>query len=514
MQFVDPPIEILRSRFEALHVAFHDAGDNKTTSDETFREILESELVLLARDTLRAIDQLRPLAELDRALTELVDLDFEKLKWAVEGLRNSLIDTVDSHVAITEKYSVDVRKNLADLDAGLVKLSAEPSLDPLEAVWALETTLTTRVTHLQQVACVQGKDLAWLADALYEKLKLVQPKQLPGIWAGILEEFDDDRTTSLSSTSPLLPERFFEYGALDDVRRKIADFLASMRPALQVELMRSGSSGYPLGAVPVARVLAWKEDSSARPSTLEMRIARSVSRLGKLYPMFRHVQDIDLESEPLDELTEPSYLRSGPVAKRVSAANLQPPERRRLAFLDLDILIGAAASISLTNTRSEVLLQRYKLGREVYTDDEGLASRREIELQRHLCRFLVEHGVRAYGKAFGRHQIDLVLEEKPMDFVVEVKKYAVEAPPTVRKLKNAVVQLAKYMDGEARAVRGVLAIFNSSDVTITAPTEWLNGRYWILPIDLGSLTPSRRTKLIEAMEGTGGELVRFASVGT
>jgi hypothetical protein len=41
---------------------------------------------------------------------------------------------------------------------------------------------------------------------------------------------------------------------------------------------------------------------------------------------------------------------------------------------------------------------------------ETVGSRGEIDLQKELCKFLIERDIRAFGKLFGRSEVDLVAE--------------------------------------------------------------------------------------------------------
>ncbi|MCC7171243.1 MAG: hypothetical protein IT459_12395 [Planctomycetes bacterium] len=78
----------------------------------------------------------------------------------------------------------------------------------------------------------------------------------------------------------------------------------------------------------------------------------------------------------------------------------------------------------------EKALRAYKLGLEAM--DQHLRAeyvvKRELRLQRELCRFLVEREIPAYGTKFGRSEVDLRAEQPRRSVVIEVKLLK-KAPP-------------------------------------------------------------------------------------
>jgi hypothetical protein len=160
----------------------------------------------------------------------------------------------------------------------------------------------------------------------------------------------------------------------------------------------------------------------------------------------------------------------------------------------------------------EEQLWRYKLGQEVvapkHTKEIAEGQVDEIDLQKELCKFLLERGIRCFGKSFGRAQIDLYAKDSlGEDFVIETKVY--KTAPSDSDIRNNFTQLLSYMSQELQPQpRGVLVIFNYSNALILAPRKWLHDRIFFLTLNVGEKPPSGRKQYIEIKEGDGpGQLL-------
>jgi hypothetical protein len=158
----------------------------------------------------------------------------------------------------------------------------------------------------------------------------------------------------------------------------------------------------------------------------------------------------------------------------------------------------------------ERILFQYKLGLEVMlpvTRDQVLASH-ELALQKELCRFLVERDVRAFGKLFGRSEVDLLAEIPGERFLIETKVVKRASGPSIEKF---ITQLASYMDQEEPATRGVLLLYNLSDTVILAERVWFRQKLWVLPVNLCSTSPSKTKRRMHIEDGGRTSIVRIIS---
>src|SRR5262249_12620045 len=114
----------------------------------------------------------------------------------------------------------------------------------------------------------------------------------------------------------------------------------------------------------------------------------------------------------------------------------------------------------------------------------------EEYFQRLACRFFVERGLRAFGTKFGWSQVDIHVEDVFQSLVIETKKFA--TPPSENVVVGWVSQLKSYMDQTPVKHRGALVLLNFSGTPIFSPHEFLHSRFFVLPINLCTSSPSRR----------------------
>jgi hypothetical protein len=65
-----------------------------------------------------------------------------------------------------------------------------------------------------------------------------------------------------------------------------------------------------------------------------------------------------------------------------------------------------------------------------------------------------------------------------------------------KAIKGDFVQLQSAMRQDPTRRRGVLVIYNFTPTRISAPREWINGRFWFLPINLQQQPPSSRNRAL------------------
>jgi hypothetical protein len=172
-------------------------------------------------------------------------------------------------------------------------------------------------------------------------------------------------------------------------------------------------------------------------------------------------------------------------------------------------LISYASLYAAHYSPVEKVLYRYKLGLEVLAPTNRSEFQRyvgnEEKVQRLLCKHLIENGINAFGTKFGRSEIDLLCGTGQEAYVVETK--VVSKGLTPRTISANLAQLQSYMSQQVPTRRGVLLIYNLSDVVLGTLNRWIKGRFWILPINLCASSPSHRKRMIEIREGKGESLI-------
>lgn len=213
-------------------------------------------------------------------------------------------------------------------------------------------------------------------------------------------------------------------------------------------------------------------------------------------------------------LSEDSWVCRTYSQSLTAGEDLSPPtdEVKRMSLL-LKVVGRLRAQLNTWfsfETPIERALLQYKLGYEVMLPDSRKRipkGTHELKLQKELCKFLLERNVFTFGTQFGQSEVDLMQQQPGDTLVIEAKIYRRSASSS--SLRANLAQLQNYMDQQEFTSRGVLVIYNLTN-TLLLPRErrWIRGRYWILPINLGTDTPSRRKRSLMFEEGRDGELLQ------
>ena len=107
---------------------------------------------------------------------------------------------------------------------------------------------------------------------------------------------------------------------------------------------------------------------------------------------------------------------------------------------------------------------------------------------------------------FGLSETDL-FAEAPDTYILETKLFRKTASLGEVAIKNSLVQLQSYMDQSPKAPRGVLIVYNLTSSLLLAPRQWIQGRYWVLPINLQEAPPSGRKRSLSVEPGKGQQLI-------
>ncbi|MBN4054563.1 hypothetical protein JYT87_02520, partial [Nitrospira defluvii] len=185
-----------------------------------------------------------------------------------------------------------------------------------------------------------------------------------------------------------------------------------------------------------------------------------------------------------------------------------------LILFELKKLVRSSRSFSTFETFVEKALMQYKLGIEVMTPEiiDSLKNKKELLLQKELCRFLLERNIFTVGTKFGRSETDLLAELPTEGYIIETKIYKEGRRVNERIIKSNLVQLQSYMDQSPIHRKGILVIYNFSSILITAPRYWLRGRFLLLPINLQTKPPSSRQRSLIIEPGEGEDLIRVLNI--
>lgn len=403
-----------------------------------------------------------------------------------------------------DQKQFDAAEKLEHLTALIVGLRASSQLEEIEVL--LRVSLLGDSTFDSLIMALQDKppEIDDLQSLVHSKLRLVDDADALELWSGVLRETAEGREHRIQPDPEVAGADFFSC-ASSEVRQRIAEYVTWVRPQLERRQASRGQTHFPVIPAGIARMLTWTGDSAGLHLAASDRIlGRSVSRLAAWY---RNGNDVRQLAEAFG-LPVDSALLSGRLFSTVDEKRSESAKPLS-ALHELRQLVRVAERV--TGPDSPVLrsLRTYKLGLEAVALDDLELNRdmREERLQRHLCRYLVEREILAMGTVFGRSKTDLLAEDAWGTHVVEAKRLT--SPPSNTDLVKHATQLLSYLDQQPANRHGVLALYNFSGTTITAPTGFIRGRLFVLPINLCENSPSERSTSIIIEEGDGDELVRL-----
>lgn len=346
-----------------------------------------------------------------------------------------------------------------------------------------------------------------VVNALLPKLAYLSDADALDYWARLRNEVDPSLESGLKPETDVVPADFFKPGTNEDVRQRIAQYLARVRPVLVRRAFDGGQPRVPAGQAGIAQILSWTMSASTHAfSTSDRTVIRSIGRVS-------HYFGGDDKAKLAEALGVPvgGYLVDGRAEEEARRAfdvrgRQSPPadglDRELVKLLRIADLRSRKRDAPLDRT-----LRAYKLGLEVMAQDHGeeMNGYREERLQRELCRFLVERGVIAYGTKFGWSETDVRGHDELGAALIETK--ILKRIPSQADVNRWLTQLGSYMNQEQgpNAIRGVLVLYNFTSATIATPIEPLLARYDLVSINLCPNPPSKRTASIEIVAATNGD---------
>jgi hypothetical protein len=383
-------------------------------------------------------------------------------------------------------------------------------LGQTEVQLRLEMLLDGVIEKLLMTVPVGDVVLSDIRELVSKKISLVSDDDVMVLWGGVQKDFRSDEDFP---GFPLDDEarRFLAIAGIEAVRARLSEYLVVYRPQLKRRAIEEQRSVWLHLSPGVARLLALKDGRGLQPITHdEVNFLRTLHSIALLWKKCLRQKPEQL-SQFLGTLSD-GFVITGEGRKLLEKEVRHDGQQQACSLLlQLRKVLSYSEILGKSVSGVEELLWAHKLGLEVCLPDSRDEVRgNEESIQRHLCRFLVERGIQAFGTKFGQSQIDLLLQRGGEQYVVETKKY--KRRVTGKQIKKDLVQLQMYMTQKFAAPRGVLLIYNLTDTVICPPSKWIKGRFYILAINLGIRTPSNKERSIHIEIGNGKELIDCVEV--
>jgi hypothetical protein len=283
-----------------------------------------------------------------------------------------------------------------------------------------------------------------------------------------------------------------------EIKDKIAEYLVTIKPRLRLAMLKAGRQAIAEDAPGLASVLtSFRSPVAPSLSRIELDVVMALKRLRGYWESvfvrpgteFDHALGLDAGASSSVKKEEPAA-----VSELAAAGNYA----ERLIIYELKKIIRSLHAPAQDASALEKALTQYKLGIEIMSPEnlKDLVRKDELRLQKELCKFLLERGIFALGIKFGRAETDLLAGVADEGTTIEAKVYKDAGRLSEKAIKGDFVQLQSAMRQDPTQRRGVLVIYNFTPTRISAPTEWINGRFWFLPINLQQQLPSSRNRAL------------------
>lgn len=479
--------------------------------DERPKDFVEADIDGLTQEVLHDVSKSIDLANLNIRLEALAAIDIDSMRLATTILEAA---GLGEPLEIAEGRFFDPKETLNNLKEAVEKLATtHTKKSELGLAWVLEFHLAAIFNQALLLAANAHADLSKLSDLVAKKIGLLTDSQVASVWSSLRREFDSDRVGRMQDPASLLSPNFLQFESSEKARKKIVDYVIHVKPKLTLAMMDQERAWIPKEMVELPRILSWQSSDALQSATKqEELLGRSLGRLCAILTSghFKPKSEIAL----LLGLPEESRIISGPETEALREKFFAQTSHRIILF-ELRTIVRILDSLVRYNSPIERALNQYKLGLEVLAPEILVEMRKkgELLLQKELCKFLVERNIFAVGTKFGRSETDLFAEHGGEEYTIEAKVFRAKGSLSQSAVKRAVVQLQNYLDQRPSTPRGILVIYNLTDDLLTASRAWIQGRYWILPINLQALPPSRRKRSFVIEPGRGDNLIDVIVTG-
>jgi len=467
----------------------------------------QSSLKLLTHESLIMIGSAVDIPQVCRRLEAN---DFPTLHGLRQALDFMKMDFTESTpIPLDSAGEVDPHREIQGIEEFIEKLEAARANERWGALVPQEVIALDIERRLQVLlACyaAQGQIPVSIRNCVYRSLLLVGENITNCVWNSIYNELEDNNGIEEPRS---VPEKFRRLTDLESTRWKIAEYITSPNPTRVTRLADKRASS---DAVPgLAIMLTWQDQALSEhplPSIHEQSLALNLMRV--IYPLKKL---FGMSVEEIAGLLRVRTLRAVLLVRRLIPEDDVSSATEQLIFMLRD-LIRTADRAAATDAAILHWIRRYKLVLEATVPDVigKLTARRESFFKRELCRFLLERNFSPIGVSFGTSEPDVVVTDGGIDYLIEVK--VIRRTPTPSALNRDLVQLVHYISQRQPSARGILIIYNFTPTSIVATDRWLKGRYLILPINLHSTPPSRRSQALSIEPGHADRLIDVIKIGS
>jgi len=436
-------------------------------------------------------------------------IDVEALRSAHASLDNDRVRRSRFDRSATDKDEILAETEFEEAGKMLEAVAeAAQNHHQFETAARLELGLAPRLFRLQIAIADQPELLSHLELKVRQKIARLPDDEIRRLWSLLTSEFqpssDEMRSPPMPADTRILGEQFFDPRSVDDIRDRLTRYTVRLRPLIVRHIIESGVQSFRSALPSVAQFLALREVESL--TLQERRLLTCLLRIFRAWGSEKN----DEFASALGLKSPHWFERSVKLDQTIFGHKDRPNmgEKRKIILISLRRLIEQiSAFVSTTSTIERAIIQ-YKLGLEIMLPAmrEIVEQKREVTLQREFSRFLIERGIRAFGRQFGRAEADILAEIPGERFLLETK---IAKHVTPRSFEKYVTQLLAYLDHEEPATRGVLVIYNISDTLIVGERQWLRHRLWILPINLCKMPPNKTIRRIFIEDGGDSAVLRF-----
>lgn len=361
-----------------------------------------------------------------------------------------------------------------------------------------------------------------LLKSILAKLNILSESDLKIIWSRIKGEFRDsaeEREVYFEYDKDVLGKDFFEIQNTKELKEKIAAYVTVFRPKIISKRIKQGKTSCPILSLGIAKILSFHKGYVEDLTFSELALIKIINRILEFWDKVYH-----------EEKNSLCALLGVSSEGRIASLKLRDIDRsfddswfdfarnkikgHKLILCELRRLLSIVNYYITRQTNLEKALFQYKLGYEIYSYDNYRKFMRrnrpnELSLQKELCKFLLERDIYSYGKKFGSSERDLIVQQPKKIFIIETKIYKTGSLNTLgKRIKGDFVQLGGYLDQELDSALGILVIYNLTGVLIEVPRIWIKNRFWVLPINISRLTPSKKKQSIRIEESRDENLIR------
>lgn len=477
---------------------------------DAFATFEHDELTNIISEFLESTYQTVGMAEIERRISHAMKIDIQSIQNGLGLIKNAnpIQITIQRDV---EPFNIDPEKDIQDIEKFISQYN-ENSVDRLNAIFNLELMCDTSFDRLLMTFEPDNSIFDTLQSLLSHKLKTLSENDLLLYWAKIKASFGNDpQNSAYRLYDDIIPANLFSSNdSIESVRDKCAIVLSKYKPLTIKRMLENGNRTIPIGLAGVAKILSLTNISDISPITsVESLLARTTSQLIATYEKLSGKEKSELAktfgADELGFIFNGDFYRHHKQTLDSDTKTLEDNDLNRILILNAKRLHEYTKLQTQQYTRIETALFQYKLGQEIIHPSRKIEFSNnkktlEVYLQKDMSKFLIESDIPAYGKSIGRNQIDLYYRDiTGEDYVIEAKQYSGNRKLNLRNLKKDVVQLQSYLN-QHKQPRGILAIYNFTDVLLLTPNKWFQGRIWILSINLCGATASKQSSSIEIVE--------------